>query len=63
MKKISILLLSSILISGANAGVTVKGQMTQKVTVTNGAIVNSAVGVGSKATQNIASNKGNVELL
>jgi len=62
MKKVSILFFSAVVSLQAHAAVTVGGNNQQKVTVTNGAIANSAVGVGAKATQNVASNKGNVKI-
>ena len=59
MKKVSFLFLSMLMLSGLNAEVKIGGNNEQKVTVQNGVIGNSAVGVMSKAEQNIASNEGN----
>jgi uncharacterized protein YcfL len=62
MKKVSFLFLSMLMLSGLNAEVKIGGNNEQKVTVQNGVIGNSAVGVMSKATQNVASNKGKVKI-
>lgn len=45
----------------AHAEVKIGGNNNQKVTVQNGAVANMAFGA-SKATQNLASNKGNVKI-
>lgn len=55
------LFLASFVIS-AHANIQVGNGGSQKVTVENGAIVNSAVGAVSKAKLNAASNEGNVKI-
>ena len=47
---------------GASAKVEIKGNNTQTVTVKNGAIVNSAAGMGAKAKMTAASVTGNVSI-
>jgi hypothetical protein len=47
--------------SASFAAVKIKGNNDQSTTV-NGAVANTAVGVGAKAKQNISSNKGNVSI-
>jgi len=55
-------LAGAFLVSGsAFAEVKIKGKNDQSTNVT-GAVANSAVGLNSKATQNVSSNKGKVTL-
>ena len=57
-KSIAILAAGLILGVAAQAEVKIGGNNKQTVTVKNGAVLNAAVGAGSKAEQNLASNEG-----
>ncbi len=62
MKKTIILAAMVMAVSvGAQAEIKIGGKNSQKVDV-KGAVNNMAIGVGSKATQNLASNKGDVKI-
>lgn len=63
MKKSPVLLIAAALLlsSTAYAEVKIAGDNTQKTNV-QGAIINSAAGALTTATQNVSSNKGNVKI-
>ena len=59
MKKVIAVLVSGLALAfAAQAEVKIGGNNDQKVTVTNGAVANMAIGPAAKAEQNLASNDG-----
>ena len=63
MKKVIAVLVSGMALAfAAQAEVKIGGNNDQKVTVKNGAVANMAIGPAAQAKQNLASNKGNVNI-